>query len=150
MCFAVIYKTCSDRYARGPALVGQPLVIRSRPVEGSKRNLAECRIYSEDGDLELTARAEVPFLRTAWTRLAPKRPGILALRTGRSVGGRAYVNVESPNDPALRWQYVDGLEIHVQYPARKWWGLARGWMLYFFVACVLAAMPMGRWLKVIF
>jgi hypothetical protein len=148
--FAAMYQTCSDRYGRGPARVGEPLVVRSRPADGSRRDLAECRLFSDDADLPLTAAAQVASLRTVWARFTPKRPGIFALRTGPGSAGRVLVNVESPKAPALRWQYVDGLEVHVQYPLRKWWGLDRGWMVFFLVACAVAAVPLGRWLRVPF
>lgn len=139
LCFTAVYRTCSDRYGRGPARVGEPLVVRCRPAGGAGGDLAKCTMLSNDGDLGPTARAEAPAVGAVWTRFTPRRPGIFALKTSPNAPGRVLVNVDSPAAPAICWQYVDGLEVHIQYPLRKWWRLEHGWVVYFLAVSTLVS-----------
>ncbi len=146
--FVGMFNTASNRYSYGPIAVGQDVVVRTEPVDGAVGKLADCKIVTDESDLEITAKVRSASRQIIWTRLKPKRAGMLNFKTGPNGSSQVLLNVESFNRPAPAWQYIDGIKVNINYPHLKWRGLRHGWLMYFLLMCAVTGIPLMRWLKV--
>ncbi len=138
--FALFYGVLSDRYGYGPAGVGANVVIRARAV-GEVPD-APLLVEPASDNVLLTGHVHVASIATTWSRLRASSAGIHPLRVGGHEALR--LNVATPGRPAIPRQFARRIDLHVDYPIRKWWGLETGWMLYFLVICLIASIPLGR------
>jgi len=145
--FAGMWNTLSERYDRGPLEVGEEAVVRTSVSSDSERALTDCDTSGDARDLEITARVRAPAVRTVWTRVKPKRAGLLRLDVGQDRPVRCLLNVATWEAPVAPRRTTGGVEVNIGYPRRRWWGLRHGWLITFLVACVGAAWPLGRLLK---
>jgi hypothetical protein len=59
-----------------------------------------------------------------------------------------FLNVAMPKAPAMARQSIEGGEVEIAYPRRRFLGTQHGWLVYFSGVCVLSSMVIGRWMRV--
>jgi hypothetical protein len=142
--FAGMWSTLSGRYGHGPLSPKEEAVVRASVSSDSGRTLTDCDVSAGGQDLEVTAKVRIPAVRTVWTRVKPGRAGLFCLDLGRDHPRRLVLNVATRGKPVMLRQTVNGVEVTISYPVRRWWGLKHGWLVYFLAACFVAAPPLGR------
>lgn len=148
--YLLMHEPLTNRYAFAPAPLGEPIAIRTTPLD-SHRSLNEAMLHSSSASLPITARARIPGGAdggSIWLRLEPTEIGQWPLQLkGRS---KAVVQFDAGAGaaPAMPMRVVDGISIHIAYPARLWWGMRRGWLIYFLLFSFLAALPLLPLLRV--
>lgn len=145
--FAGMWDTLSDRYGRGPAEVGTDIVMHVRPLSDSERLPEKGEIAAGAPGIGVTACVRVPEAGAVWARLSPGKEGVFHLSIVSGSPRRVLLNVACADAPVLPRQRVGGYEVGIGYPKRAWWGMARGWLVYFALVCLAAAAPLSRLLN---
>ncbi len=146
--FMFLFPILSNRYDYRPLQANEEVVVRLQPIEPGTEPLADGTSDVDASDLDVVAVVRAGAVGTAWIRVAGKRPGLLDFRLGPLGQRRARLNVEVPSAPAQPWLYVDGVEVHIDYPRRSWRGIEHGWLMYFLFVCFAVVKPLARWLRV--
>jgi hypothetical protein len=146
--FALLWPALTDRYDYRGAPVGQSIVLRERLTAPEGAALLAAEVHDPAGAVQVTARVRAPVAGTVWSRMTVHRGGLFQLRLGDADLPPVPLNVMAPGRPALPWHYRDGVELHIDYPPRSWWGLPHGWLVYFLSVSTVSAVVLGRRLKV--
>jgi hypothetical protein len=140
--FAVFYNTLSDRYAFRAFQPGEKIVARITSAD------IPDRIVNDNEKIEITARVYAHSANTVWIRLVPKQAGILSIETDHKTNNGLFLDLISSDRPALPHLELSGMAFDIRYPHRLWMGWSHGWLIVFFMVCLITTVPMARWLRI--
>ncbi len=143
------YPTLQNRYGHGPATVGQDIVVRATASNGAAQDVPTFGLVDKTPGLSIAAQVRVPASGSLWARLLPQKAG--EYRVGGELDGqpwRGWLNVGEVGKPSMPYRIAHGIDLYVDYPPGRWWGLTYGWIVFALGWGLLISWPIGRWLRI--